>query len=72
MPRTMLTDQHWLKLKSIVHNFGIYPNTISEVLLKQFSIELELAVLGEIYLNPLVNPIRSLNGSPDGLKIISY
>jgi transposase len=20
----MLTDQHWLKLKSIVHNFGIY------------------------------------------------
>ena len=23
MPRTMLTDQHWLKLKSIVHNFGI-------------------------------------------------
>ena len=24
MPRTMLTDQHWLKLKSIVHNFGIY------------------------------------------------
>ena len=24
MPRTMLTDQHWSKLKSIVHNFGIY------------------------------------------------
>lgn len=24
MPRTMLTDQHWLKLKSILHNFGIY------------------------------------------------
>lgn len=24
MPRTMLTDQHWLKLKSIVRNFGIY------------------------------------------------
>ena len=24
MSRTMLTDQHWLKLKSIVHNFGIY------------------------------------------------
>ena len=24
MPRTMLTDQHWLKLKSIVHNSGIY------------------------------------------------
>lgn len=24
MPRTMLTDQHWLKLKSIVHNLGIY------------------------------------------------
>lgn len=25
MPRTMLTDQRWSKLKSIVHNFGIYP-----------------------------------------------
>lgn len=24
MLRTMLTDQYWLKLKSIVHNFSIY------------------------------------------------
>jgi transposase len=24
MHQPMLTDQHWLKLKSIVHNFGIY------------------------------------------------
>lgn len=24
MPRTMLNDQHWSKLKSIRSNFGIY------------------------------------------------
>ena len=24
MPRTMLNDQHWSKLKSILSNFGIY------------------------------------------------
>lgn len=24
MPRTMMTDQHWLKLKSIAYNFRIY------------------------------------------------
>jgi len=26
MPRTMLTDQHWSKLKPILFNFGVYLN----------------------------------------------
>ena len=46
MPRTMLTDQHWQKLKVILRNLSI--------LLKLFSIELEQAVRGEIFLLVLV------------------
>ena len=46
MPRTMLTDQHWQKLKVILRNLSI--------LLKLFSIELEQAVRGEIFLAVLV------------------
>ena len=47
MPRTMLTDQHWQKLKVILRNLSI--------LLKLFSIELEQAVRGEIFLPISVN-----------------
>ena len=43
MPRTMLTDQHWLKLKSAVHNFVFISHILLEVFLKQFFIELKLA-----------------------------
>ncbi len=72
MSRTMLNDQHWLKLKSIVHNLRSTSNIIFEILLNPFSIELEQVVLGETYLNLLVSPTPYLNDSPDGLKIISY
>ncbi len=55
MPRTMLTDQHWQKLKVILRNLSIQLTTqIYAILLKLFSIELEQAVRGEIFLAVLV------------------
>jgi hypothetical protein len=49
MHQPMLADQYRLKLKSIVHSLVSISNIISEVLSKQFFIELELTVLGVIY-----------------------
>ena len=43
MLRIIQTDQHWLKLKSAVHNFVFISKILLEVFLKQFFIELELA-----------------------------
>ncbi|EXB06450.1 iS5 family transposase OrfA [Acinetobacter baumannii 1295743] len=54
MPRTMLTDQHWQKLKVILRNYPFTTTQIYAILLKLFSIELEQAVRGEIFLAVLV------------------
>jgi hypothetical protein len=51
----MLTDQHWQKLKTILRNLSIHHNSNLRILLKLFSIELEQAVRGEIFLPISVN-----------------
>lgn len=64
MPRTMLTDQHWQKLKVILRNLSI--------LLKLFSIELEQAVRGEIFLLVLVIQTLFSNVLIVGQAAVSY
>ena len=64
MPRTMLTDQHWQKLKVILRNLSI--------LLKLFSIELEQAVRGEIFLAVLVIQTLFSNVLIVGQAAVSY
>lgn len=64
MPRTMLTDQHWQKLKVILRNLSI--------LLKLFSIELEQAVRGEIFLVVLVIQTLFSNVLIVGQAAVSY
>ena len=64
MPRTMLTDQHWQKLKVILRNLSI--------LLKLFSIQLEQAVRGEIFLVVLVIQTLFSNVLIVGQAAVSY
>ncbi|KCX88084.1 putative transposase [Acinetobacter baumannii 6112] len=54
MPRTMLTDQHWQKLKVILRNLSIHHNSNLRNFIEAISKELEQAVRGEIFLAVLV------------------
>ena len=72
MPRTMLTDQHWQKLKFILRNLSIHHNSNYAILLKLFSIELEQAVRGEIFLLVLVIQTLFSNVLIVGQAAVSY
>jgi len=62
----MLNDQRWLKLKSILSNFGIYPKNN----LRLF-IELEQDALGVIYQKFLVSQTRFLKSLSVGVKTVN-
>jgi hypothetical protein len=72
MPRTMLTDQHWQKLKVILRNLSFTTTQIYAILLKLFSIELEQAVRGEIFLLVLVIQTLFSNVLIVGQAAVSY
>lgn len=72
MPRTMLTDQHWQKLKTIFCVIYLFITTqIYVILLKLFSIELEQAVRGEILLPISVNQTLFSNVLIVGQAVVS-
>ena len=72
MPRTMLTDQHWQKLKVILRIYPFTTTQIYAILLKLFSIELEQAVRGEIFLLVLVIQTLFSNVLIVGQAAVSY
>jgi len=62
----MLNDQHWLKLKSILSNFGIYlKNNL------RLFIELEQDALGVIYQKFLVSQTRFLKSLSVVVKTVN-
>ena len=71
MPRTMLNDQHWSKLKSILRNFNIYLKPNLRNFIEAILLESEQVVLGELYLKNLVSQTLSLRNTIVGLKMIS-
>jgi len=72
MPRTMLTDQHWQKLKVILRNLSIHHNSNLRNFIEAFSIELEQAVRGEIFLVVLVIQTLFSNVLIVGQAAVSY
>ena len=54
MPHTMLTDQHWQKLKVILRNLSIHHNSNLRNFIEAILYKLEQAVRGEIFLLVLV------------------
>jgi hypothetical protein len=72
MPRTMLTDQHWQKLKLFCVIYPFTTTQIYAILLKLFSIELEQAVRGEIFLLVLVIQTLFSNVLIVGQAAVSY
>jgi hypothetical protein len=72
MPRTMLTDQHWQKLLLFCVIYPFTTTQIYAILLKLFSIELEQAVRGEIFLLVLVIQTLFSNVLIVGQAAVSY
>ena len=70
MPRTMLNDQHWSKLKSILRNFNIYLKPNLRNFIEAILLESEQVVLGVTYLKNLVNPIQYFKSTIAGLSKI--
>jgi len=54
MPRTMLTDEHWSKLSTIMLKDRVYDKSNTEILWKVFYVECEQDVRGVMYLSHLV------------------
>ena len=72
MLRTMLTDQHWQKLKVILRNLSIHHNSNLRNFIEAILYRIEQAVLGEIFLPVLANQTLFSNVLIVGQAVVSF
>ena len=72
MPRTMLTDQHWQKLKVILRNLSIHHNSNLRNFIEAILYRIRQVVRGEIFLLVLVIQTLFSNVLIVGQAAVSY
>lgn len=71
MPRTMLTDQHWSKLKFIFVNFDIYLKHNLRLFVKALLYQIRTGCPWRDHIRSFASQILCLRNSVVGAKVVS-